>query len=102
MKLLNQAIGTTENLRVLDIGTGIGVIASLLAERGHFVIVVDLSENMLGKAKKTRTSNLSVEFGNCVAENLPFKDNSVDAVISRHLLWTLPKPKKALKSGCVF
>lgn len=101
MTLLNQAIGTTENLRVLDAGTGTGVIASLLAEMGHFVIGVDLSENMLSKAKskvkKTGNSNPSVEFGNCVVENLPFKDNSVDVVVSRHLLWALPEPKKALK-----
>lgn len=97
MSLLNQAIGTNENLRVLDVGTGTGVIASLLAEMGHSVIGVDLSENMLSKARKTGNSDLSVEFENCVAENLPFKDNSVDAVISRHLLWTLPEPNKALK-----
>lgn len=31
------------------------------------------------------------------AENLSFDDESFDAVISRHLLWTLPNPKKAVE-----
>jgi len=84
--------------RILDIGTGTGFLAILLAELGHEVVGVDLSSSMLEVAReKARKAGVKVEFRLGDAENLPLKDNSFDATICRHVLWTLPNPDKAIQ-----
>ncbi len=84
-------------MRILDVGTGTGFLALILAELGHEVVGLDISEGMLKVAmRKARKRGLKVQFKLGDAENLPFKDESFDAIICRHLLWTLPNPKKAL------
>ncbi len=85
------------NMRILDVGTGTGFLALILAELGHEVVGLDISDGMIELAKKkAEKKGLKIQFKLGDAENLPFKDNSFDAVICRHLLWTLPSPKKAL------
>jgi ubiquinone/menaquinone biosynthesis C-methylase UbiE len=82
---------------VLDVGCGTGVMSLLLAEMGHQVWGVDLSEGMMGKAReKADKKGISINFSIEDAEALPFEDNSFDLVVNRHLLWTLPNPQKAL------
>ena len=86
-----------DNLRILDVGTGTGFIALRLAELGYSVVGVDISENMLEIAKeKAIKAGLKVDFIHGDAEKLPFEDGSFDAVICRHILWTLPDPQKAV------
>ncbi len=85
-------------MRVLDVGTGTGFLAILLAELGHEVVGVDLSEGMLRVAEeKAERKGLRIKFEIGDAENLHFPDESFDAVICRHLLWTLPNPEKAVE-----
>ncbi len=87
-----------EKMRILDVGTGTGFIALLLAELGHEVVGIDLSKGMLEVAKeKARKAKIEAEFKLADAENLPFNDDAFDAVICRHLLWTLPNPQKAVE-----
>lgn len=83
--------------RILDVGTGTGFLALLLAEMGYEVVGIDISEEMLKVAKKkAEEKGLKVKFLTGNAENLDFKENEFDAVVSRHLLWTLPNPEKAV------
>jgi ubiquinone/menaquinone biosynthesis C-methylase UbiE len=85
-------------MRILDVGTGTGFLAILLAELGHEVVGLDLSRGMIEVAReKARKAGVKVEFKLGDAENLPFRDRSFDAVICRHLLWTLPNPEKAVE-----
>jgi ubiquinone/menaquinone biosynthesis C-methylase UbiE len=82
---------------VLDIGTGTGSLAVLAAQLGHDVSGVDLSEGMLAKAKeKAARAGLSISFLHGRAEEPP--DGPFDAVVERHVLWTLPDPVGALRS----
>jgi ubiquinone/menaquinone biosynthesis C-methylase UbiE len=84
-------------LRVLDVGTGTGVLALLAAELGHTVTGIDLSPGMLAEARrKVADAGSSVELRLGDAEDLPDDLRDFDAVISRHLLWTLPDPGLAL------
>jgi ubiquinone/menaquinone biosynthesis C-methylase UbiE len=84
--------------RILDVGTGTGFIALLLAKVGYEVVGIDLSRKMLEAAReKAEKTGVDVEFKLGDAENLPFDDDTFDAVICRHLLWTLPNPHKAVK-----
>lgn len=84
-------------LRVLDVGTGPGSMSILLAEMGHSVTAVDLSEQMLDCARKNANAcGMKVDLRVGDAENLPFEDNSFDAVVNRWVLWTVPDPNAAV------
>jgi len=99
LRILDQALDHKKDLSILDVGTGTGALALLLAELGHEVKGVDLSENMLQQARrKAETSRLPIEFKVGDAESPPFEKGSFDAIVCRHLLWTLPDPEKALRS----
>ncbi|HJH25688.1 MAG TPA: hypothetical protein C5S37_02705 [Methanophagales archaeon] len=86
-----------EKLKILDVGTGNGSLALLLAEMGHDVVGIDISEEMLSVARKKakeREVNPDLRIGD--AESLDFGEESFDAVVSRIVLWTLPQPETAI------
>jgi len=82
---------------VLDVGAGTGSLSLLAAELGFAVTALDLSEGMLGKAREKATARgleLSFQVGSAMAPPTgPF-----DAVIERHVLWTMPDPVGALRA----
>jgi ubiquinone/menaquinone biosynthesis C-methylase UbiE len=81
--------------RVLDVATGTGFVALLLAELGHQVTGVDASEAMLAHARaKAADGRVAVTFVEGVTEKLPFADASFDAVTARHFIWTVLEPQK--------
>lgn len=84
-------------LRILDVGCGTGAMGLLLSEMGHTVTGIDLSAGMMevGRTKNAELG-LSMTFQEGDAEDPPFADETFDAVINRHLLWTLPHPETAL------
>lgn len=80
-------------LRILDVGTGCGFFAIMLASLGHSVSAVDLTPSMIDSGRQISTSmGISVDFRVMDAEVLSFPDESFDAVVSRNLTWTLPNP----------
>lgn len=82
--------------RVLDVATGTGFVALLLAELGHEVTGVDASEAMLAHARaKAADGRVAVRFVEGVTEKLPFADASFDAVTARHFIWTVLEPQQA-------
>ena len=98
MKILSNALDQKQGLRILDVGTGTGALALLLAEMNHEVTGIDLSNEMLNKAReKAKTNNLKIEFRAGDAESPAFEHESLDAIVSRHVLWTLPNPENAIK-----
>jgi SAM-dependent methyltransferase len=81
--------------RVLDAGAGTGFLSLLLAAQGYQVTAMDLSAGMLEKLRaKAARQGLDVEIVQADAERPP--DGPFDAVVERHLLWTLPDPAAAL------
>lgn len=96
-KWLRSCVGERPGIRALDVGTGPGFLAMLLAEMGYEVQAVDLSDRMVERARDNAARRgLQVEVRQGDAEALPFPDGFFDVVASKYLLWTLPHPEKAL------
>jgi SAM-dependent methyltransferase len=84
---------------VLDVGTGTGFVAMIAAQLGHRVSATDLAEPMLASAAAEadrRGVRIRFTLDDAVAPSLP--PASFDAVVSRHLMWTLRDPHAALSA----
>jgi SAM-dependent methyltransferase len=80
---------------VLDLGCGTGSLSLLALEAGHRVRGVDLSPAMVAAAT-AKCAGLDASFTVGDAADPPVAE-PVDAVLARHLLWTLPDPQAALR-----
>ena len=99
MDVFQNVLPEGDHLSILDVGCGTGAMGLILAEMGHSVTGIDLSEGMMEVGrKKNADRGLSMIFLEGDAENPLFADDSFDAVVNRHLLWTLPRPEVALAS----
>jgi ubiquinone/menaquinone biosynthesis C-methylase UbiE len=84
-------------VEVADLGCGTGTLSVLLAGDGYTVRGVDLSARMIEAARaKAAAAGVDVGFEQGDAAHPPIAAGSVDAVLVRHLLWTLPDPHRAL------
>lgn len=75
--------------RVLDLGCGTGMFLEELSNRAEIVIGLDISSEMLKRAK-ARVKNVGLVQAD--ADALPFLDGSFDAVVSVTLLQNMPDP----------
>ncbi|MGH7630915.1 MAG: class I SAM-dependent methyltransferase [Gemmatimonadales bacterium] len=82
--------------RVLDVGTGPGLVAAAAMERGADVVGIDFSEAMLGEARRLHPA---IEFRMAPAESLPFADGRFDAVVGNFVLHHSGRPDKVLKEA---
>jgi ubiquinone/menaquinone biosynthesis C-methylase UbiE len=93
---LAREVGT-EPKAVLDLGTGTGFLALLLAEMGHRVKGLDLSPGMVEQARRNAAERgLSAVFEVGDAESPAEPDAAYDVLVTRNVLWTLPGPEAAL------
>jgi SAM-dependent methyltransferase len=80
---------------VLDMGAGTGFLSLLLAAQGYRVTAADLSPGMLARLKaKAADRGLAINVAETDALHPP--EGPFDAVVERHLVWTLPNPAAAL------
>lgn len=85
-----------EELKVLDVGTGPGFFALLLAEAGYQVTAADVTEEMLKEAKKnTGMFAEKITWKLSDAQKLELGDCEFDAVFSRNVTWNLENPGQA-------
>jgi SAM-dependent methyltransferase len=84
---------------VLDVGAGTGALALLAAELGFRVTALDLSPGMLAQAeRKARERGLEDRVRLVVGSAAEPPPGPFDAVMERHVLWTLPDPAGALRA----
>ena len=100
--IISELIPNGDGLRALDVGTGAGFYAFLLADLGFNVTAIDYSHNMIENAinnsKELGYSN--IKFLQMDAQDLKFDHSSFDFIISRNVTWTLPNPQKAYEEWC--
>ena len=90
---LLDAVGAASGVRLLDVASGPGYVAAAAAARGAIVTGVDFSQAMVAEAAKRYPK---IEFRHGDAEDLPFADNSYDAVTMNFALLHLAHPDRAL------
>jgi ubiquinone/menaquinone biosynthesis C-methylase UbiE len=98
LALLREVAGPPP-LTVLDEGCGTGFLALRMAELGHTAVGIDLSEEMLAAAqRKAEGSGLPVTFRLGDAEAPPQDGAPYDVILERHVIWTLPQPREAVRA----
>lgn len=84
-------------MAVADVGAGTGFIAAGLAPLVARVYVVDGSPEMLAVARENLKTFENVEFHEADGLNLPFPDESLDAVFANMYLHHAPDPLAAIR-----
>lgn len=73
--------------RCLEVGCGRGTISAYFSDAGYDCTLLDISTEVIEVAREIfRKNNLKAKFRVGDANNLPFKDNSFDVVVSIGLL----------------
>ena len=82
--------------RILDIGTGTGFFACILAAEGHETTGIDLTPDMIEHAEHmAAVLGLDTSFHVMDAENPDFTSESFDVLVTRNLTRTLPHVDRA-------
>jgi SAM-dependent methyltransferase len=83
--------------RVADLGCGTGTLSVLLADEGYVVDGIDFSPRMVDLARRKAGARDHVTFVVADAADPSLEPGTYDAVLSRHVLWSLPDPAAALE-----
>ena len=90
---LLDAVGVRAGTSLLDVATGTGHVAGAAAARGAHAVGIDISEEMLARARRLYDG---VEFALGDAENLAFEDDAFDAAVAAFLLHHVPSPERVM------
>jgi ubiquinone/menaquinone biosynthesis C-methylase UbiE len=79
---------------VLDVASGDGVLAELLAPRARTITCLDISDRVVEAGKKRLKSFSNVSFGPGDMHDLPVEDESFDTILLMHALTYTSQPQK--------
>jgi ubiquinone/menaquinone biosynthesis C-methylase UbiE len=86
---------------MLEVGTGTGIFAFILAEQVKSITAIDFAEEMIGIAKEKQKeegiNNIIFQAGDVC--KLSFPDKSIDAIIAVNVFHLLGNPSLALKES---
>lgn len=107
-KILSCQVGC-EGQKILDIGTGTGVVPRNMYRYGAKWIGADIAENQIAQAKRLALeNNMDIEFFVSSAEEIDFPEKSFDAITACQCIWypdhkiLAPNIAKMLKTGGKF
>ena len=93
VETLGHVIDLNNSMRVVDMGTGAGLMAIWLTQMGHDVTALDLSKRMIDLAERNaRELGLSIDYRIMDAQNPELPEASYDLVVARSVLWCLEDP----------
>lgn len=90
---LLDAVNVGSGHRVLDLGTGPGLVAGAAARRGAEVVGIDFSEPMINEARRLYAG---IELRVASAEEIPFEDGEFDVVTGGFVLHHCGRPQAVL------
>jgi 2-polyprenyl-3-methyl-5-hydroxy-6-metoxy-1,4-benzoquinol methylase len=100
-RVLTNMVGRIADRQILDVGTGAGRAALLLARGGAHVTAVDASDQMLDVARtRAAEEGLRVDFRRGDAHALEFGDRSFDVVVCLRVLMHAPDWRRCLSELC--
>jgi SAM-dependent methyltransferase len=88
-----DAAGVIPGCKVLDVCTGHGVLALAATKRGAKVFAIDFAEAMVAAARRNVPA---AECRQSDAQDLPYADNTFDAVVCGYGIIHVPEPNRAL------
>ena len=88
-----QFLGITPGMRVLEVGSGLGILAAAVAKAGAEVVGVERSPEQIAAA--ARAPNVTFVQGD--AHELDFPDASFDLVYARYVLEHVSGPERVLR-----
>ena len=99
---LAEMIEIMSNARVLDVGSGTGVLTRLLAEWGGYVVGLDSSPDMVAEARNRIPAHLTtkIEFqvGDTMQDALRFPAQTFDCIASRQVVCHFVDPLQAFRN----
>ena len=99
--VLTRFLGNVTERSILDVGTGTGRAAFLMAAAGARVTGVDASEEMLTIARdRARAQTAGITFAPGDAHDLPFPDRSFDIAVSLRVLMHTPRWRVCVDELC--
>lgn len=104
-KWLSSHLPSEQNITVLDIGCGNGALLKELSPRISQGIGIDVSQNIISRAKVLNANSENLSFHVTNGPFLPVPDESIDVIISllsfRYLDWDpiMSECKRVLKPG---
>jgi 2-polyprenyl-3-methyl-5-hydroxy-6-metoxy-1,4-benzoquinol methylase len=100
-RVLANMIGRIHERTILDVGTGTGRAALMLARGGARVTAIDASEEMLEVARQRAADQMvKVNFIRGDAHHLEFKDRSFDVVVCLRVLMHTPDWRQCMSELC--
>ncbi|HRF83114.1 MAG TPA: class I SAM-dependent methyltransferase, partial [Pseudoxanthomonas sp.] len=94
--LARSALPLLETGDVLDIASGDGVLAELLAPHSRRYVCIDTSARVVAAASERLSRLRNVEVREADMHALPFKDGSFDLVVLMHALTYSARPAQAV------
>jgi SAM-dependent methyltransferase len=100
-RVLANMVGRIAGRPVIDVGTGAGRAALLLARAGADVTAIDASEEMLAEARRRAAEALvKVNFLRGDAHAIQFPDRAFDAAVCLRVLMHAPDWRRCLAELC--
>ena len=87
LKLAEKNFRNTEDISVLDIGSGVGLVDRFLLSKIKNLSGVDVEEGVVEKAK---VNNPSVNYAKYDGSHLPFNDNTFDLTFAVNVMHHVP------------
>lgn len=95
-RLILEKAPVSGKMKILDVGAGPGVFATILSMAGHAVTGIDFSRTMLKEARENSAAHgVAPEYLCMDAQQLQFPDDTFDMVVSRNVVWIMENPETA-------